>query len=77
MRGHNRKLAENIQARMTQMGLTVNDLSKRAGVDRASLFRLFSPLELHDPKLSTVQKIASALGCTVSDLAGDAKNDKD
>jgi len=53
---------------MKEKGISKMRLSKLAGIDRMTLYRLLSK---KDCRLSTLRKIAKALGVKVSDLIED------
>lgn len=46
--------------------LSKRQFAKRLGIAYHNVFRLFHPG--HDPKLSTLEKWAKALGCKIKDL---------
>ncbi len=51
-----------VEALAKRRGLHLDDLAAAAGIGRSTLYRL------HDPRVSTVQAIASALGITIDRL---------
>ena len=51
---------------LKQRGLTQNELSERLGINRVSLSRLLS--DKNDMRMSTIKKIADAIGCDVSEF---------
>ena len=55
-----------IKETLKQRGLTQNELSERLGINRVSLCRLLS--DKNDMRVSTIKKIADALGCDVAEF---------
>lgn len=55
-----------IKEMMKKKGLTQVDLAERMGMNRVSVSRLLS--EKNDMRTSTLEKIASAIGCNVADF---------
>ena len=55
-----------IKEALKQRGLKQNDLAERLGINRVSLSRLLS--DKNDMRLSTIKKIADAIGCDVSEF---------
>ncbi len=51
---------------LKQRGLKQNDLAVRLGVNRVSLSRLLS--DKNDMRMSTIKKIAEAIGCDVTEF---------
>ena len=51
---------------LKQRGLTQNELAERLGINRVSLSRLLS--DKNDMRISTIQKIADAIGCDVAEF---------
>ena len=51
---------------LKQRGLKQNDLAERLGINRVSLSRLLS--DKNDMRVSTIKKIADAIGCDVSEF---------
>ncbi len=51
---------------LKQRGLTQNDLAERLGINRVSLSRLLS--DKNDMRISTIKKIADAIGCDVTEF---------
>ena len=51
---------------LKQRGLTQNELAERLGINRVSLSRLLS--DKNDIRLSTIKKIADAIGCDVTEF---------
>ena len=51
---------------LKQRGLKQNDLADRLGINRVSLSRLLS--DKNDMRISTIKKIADAIGCDVSEF---------
>ena len=52
-----------IKETLKQRGLKQNDLAERLGINRVSLSRLLS--DKNDMRVSTMKKIADAIGCDV------------
>ena len=55
-----------IKETLKQRGLTQNELAERLGINRVSLSRLLS--DKNDMRLSTIKKIADAIGVPVGQL---------
>ena len=55
-----------IKDALKQRGLTQNELSERLKINRVSLSRLLS--DKNDMRLSTIKKIADAIGCDVTEF---------
>ena len=55
-----------IKEALKQRGLKQNDLAERLGINRVSLSRLLS--DKNDMRVSTIKKIADAIGCDVSEF---------
>ena len=51
---------------LKQRGLKQNDIAGRLGINRVSLSRLLS--DKNDMRLSTIKKIADAIGCDVTEF---------
>lgn len=51
---------------LKQRGLTQNELAERLGINRVSLSRLLS--DKNDMRISTIKKIAEAIGCDVTEF---------
>ena len=51
---------------LNKYGITQQDLAYRMGVNRVSVSRLLS--EKNDLRISTIEKIANAIGCPVAEL---------
>ena len=51
---------------LKQRGLTQNELAERLGINRVSLSRLLS--DKNDMRMSTIKKIADAIGCDVTEF---------
>lgn len=51
---------------LKQRGLKQNDLAVRLGINRVSLSRLLS--DKNDMRVSTIKKIADAIGCDVTEF---------
>lgn len=56
-----------VESLAKRRGLRLDDLAAAAGIGRSTLYRL------HDPRVSTVQAIAGALGITVDRLLSPPK----
>ena len=67
------RLGEQVRSRRTALGLTVQQLSDRAGISR----RMLTQIELGqaNPSLATVDKIAYALDTDLPSLARDPRSD--
>ena len=55
-----------IKEALKKRGLTQNELAERLGINRVSLSRLLS--DKNDMRISTIKKIADAIGCDVSEF---------
>ena len=55
-----------IKEALKQRGLKQNDLAERLGINRVSLSRLLS--DKNDMRISTIKKIADAIGCDVAEF---------
>ena len=55
-----------IKEALKKRGLKQNDLAERLGINRVSLSRLLS--DKNDMRISTIKKIADAIGCDVADF---------
>ena len=55
-----------IKEAIKQRGLKQNDLADRLGINRVSLSRLLS--DKNDMRISTIKKIADAIGCDVAEF---------
>ena len=55
-----------IKETLKKRGLKQNDLAERLGINRVSLSRLLS--DKNDMRVSTVKKIADAIGCDVAEF---------
>ena len=55
-----------IKETLKQRGLTQNELAERLGINRVSLSRLLS--DKNDMRMSTIKKIADAIGCDVTEF---------
>ena len=53
---------------LNKYGVTQQDLADRMGMNRVSVSRLLS--EKNDLRISTIEKIANAIGCPVAELFG-------
>ena len=61
-----------IKEALKKRGLKQNDLAERLGINRVSLSRLLS--DKNDLWVSTIKKIADAIGCDVSEFFKPAEN---
>ena len=59
---------------LNKYGVTQQDLADRMGMNRVSVSRLLS--EKNDLRISTIEKIANAIGCPVAELF-DKQNKED
>lgn len=55
-----------IKEALKKRGLKQNDLAERLGINRVSLCRLLS--DKNDMRVSTMKKIADAIGCDVTEF---------
>lgn len=55
-----------IKETLKQRGLKQNELADRLGINRVSLSRLLS--DKNDMRVSTIKKIADAIGCDVAEF---------
>ena len=55
-----------IKETLKKKGLTQNELADRLGINRVSLCRLLS--DKNDMRISTIKKIADAIGCDLSEF---------
>ena len=60
-----------IKEALKKRGLKQNDLAERMGINRVSLSRLLS--DKNDMRISTMKKIADAIGCDVSEFFAPAE----
>jgi len=60
---------KNLRSNRERLGFSVRDLAVEAGIHYVSLVRLENGK--FDPRLSTLRKLAKALGVTVCDLIDD------
>lgn len=63
----------NIARKMKELGLSQNRLAKLSGVSQSNISSILSATK--SPSVDTVQLIAGALGCSVSELFGEAPAD--
>ena len=56
---------------LKQKGLKQNDLADRLGINRVSLSRILS--DKNDMRISTMKKIAEAIGCDVAEFFSPAE----
>lgn len=57
-----------VRAIRTEQGMSISALSKRTGISRSIIYQL--EYGKRDVQISTAQRIAVALGCTLNDLFG-------
>ena len=62
-----------IKETLKQRGLTQNELAERLGINRVSLSRLLS--DKNDMRISTIKKIADAIGCDVAEFFSPAETE--
>ena len=55
-----------IKETLKQRGITQNELADRLGINRVSLSRILS--NKNDMRVSTIKKIADAIGCDVAEF---------
>lgn len=67
-------IGDRLFAARTERGLSQSELSRRAGVNRASV--IFTENGRTIPRPSTVRKLAWALGTTVEELTGEVPAEK-
>lgn len=60
---------------LEKYGITQMELADRLGINRVSVSRLLS--EKNDIRLSTIEKIAKAIGCKVGDFFADEMSGTD
>ena len=63
-----------IKETLKQRGLTQNYLAERLGINRVSLSRLLS--DKNDMRISTIKKIADAIGCDVAEFFTPEENEE-
>lgn len=66
-----RHLAKELKRRMAVHGLSQKGLAKRAGLNDTAVRDILSGRSKH-PRQDTIQKLASALGCSVAELMDDS-----
>lgn len=66
-------VGDEIKQRRESMGLSQNQLAKRAGCAQSTLSMIESSTK--KPSTETLRGIASALGCTVAELMGESQGD--
>ena len=62
-----------IKEALKKRGLKQNDLADRLGINRVSLSRLLS--DKNDIRISTIKKIADAIGCDVAEFFSPAEKE--
>jgi XRE family transcriptional regulator, fatty acid utilization regulator len=67
-----RTIAQQVQAYREQQGLSQRGLARAAEVAAVLVTKLESGA-ITDPRISTLRKLAEALGVTVAELIGEAK----
>jgi phage repressor protein C with HTH and peptisase S24 domain len=69
-------LAREIRRRMDALGITsMRDLGRRAKLGESAVKHIFAGVS-QNPRIDTLTKIASALGCAVHDLTGEEPDDE-
>ena len=63
-----------IKEALKKRGLKHNELADRLGINRVSLSRLLS--DKNDMRISTIKKIADAIGCDVSEFFSPAETEE-
>lgn len=63
-------IAENIQARSKELGLSMTELAEQANMSKRTVHSIWSG-ESKDPKISNIKKIAIALGTSTDKLIFD------
>ena len=63
-----------IKETLKQKGLKQNELAERLGINRVSLSRLLS--DKNDIRVSTMKKIADAIGCDVAEFFTPAEKEE-
>ena len=63
-----------IKETLKKKGLKQNDLADRLGINRVSLSRLLS--DKNDMRISTIKKIADAIGCDVAEFFTPAEKEE-
>lgn len=66
-------IGENISRKMKELGLSQNRLAKLSGISQPGISGILNNTK--SPSVDTVQLIASALNCTVSELMGESGSD--
>ena len=62
-----------IKEALKKRGLKQNELADRLGINRVSLSRLLS--DKNDMRISTIKKIADAIGCDVAEFFSPAEKE--
>ena len=70
-------VGDNIKKRRKALHLSQVALAKAAGISQAAISAIESGAITRTPYTDTITKLAAALDCTVSDLMGDVKNEKE
>ena len=65
-------VGQNVKQKRTALGISQNQLAKKAGISQASLNALES--KTNNPSVETVFLLAAALDCTVSELLGEQRD---
>ncbi len=60
-----------VRAIRTEQGMSISALPKKTGISRTIIYQL--EYGKRDVQISTAQRIAVALGCTLNDLFGTAQ----
>lgn len=65
------QVGKNIKERRKQLHLSQARLSELSGISQSAISDIENPAATKRPNTDTIQKLAAALQCTVSDLMGD------
>lgn len=65
-------LISNISKKRNELGLSIRNLAKRADISEKTLRKIISG-ETANPTVININKVASSLGCTTSDLIGESE----
>ncbi|MCF4166359.1 helix-turn-helix domain-containing protein [Zavarzinia compransoris] len=68
---HMNRVATEIERRMTRLGSNPKRLAKEAGLGETAVRDILKGIS-DSPRVSTLTKLAKALGCTVADLTGES-----
>lgn len=67
-------VGKNIKNRRKQLRLSQARLSELSGISQSAISDIENPSATKRPNTDTIQKLALALNCSVSDLMGESKN---